>query len=59
MLEALGIGSVRLMTNNPAKVTALEAAGIKVAERVPHEFPANKHNRDYLRVKRDKGGHIF
>jgi GTP cyclohydrolase II len=55
MLALLGISNVRLMTNNPAKVKALESAGIKVIERVPHAFCANPHNRDYLRAKKDSG----
>jgi GTP cyclohydrolase II len=40
-------------------VKALQAAGIEVVERVPHSFPDNIHNRDYLRVKRDVGGHLL
>ena len=58
MLRALGIESVRLLTNNPAKVHGLEAAGISVAERVAHHMPANPHNADYLSVKRTKSGHL-
>jgi GTP cyclohydrolase II len=59
MLALLGYASVRLMTNNPDKVAALEAAGIKVAERVPHSFPDNPHNRHYLETKAKKSGHLF
>ncbi len=59
MLHLLGFKKVRLMTNNPSKVAALEKSGIMVAERVPHSFPDNAHNRDYLRTKSDKGGHLF
>jgi GTP cyclohydrolase II len=58
ILRALGISEVRLLTNNPAKVSGLEAAGIKVVERVPHHMPANPHNADYLAVKRNKSGHL-
>jgi GTP cyclohydrolase II len=58
MLRALGIAEVRLLTNNPAKVAGLEAAGIKVAERVAHHMPANPHNADYLAIKRKKSGHL-
>ena len=57
MLELLGQGSVRLLTNNPAKVAGLEAAGIRVAERVPHVVPGNRHNERYLATKRDRTGH--
>lgn len=59
ILRALGIGEVRLLTNNPAKVAGLERAGIRVAERVGHQMPANPHNTDYLATKRKKSGHIF
>ena len=59
MLRALGIGEVRLLTNNPDKVAGLESAGIKVAERVPHQMPANPHNADYLATKRKRSGHLL
>jgi GTP cyclohydrolase II len=59
MLELLGYGSVRLMTNNPDKVKGLEAAGMKVAARVRHAFPENAHNRRYLRTKAEKSGHLL
>ncbi|HEX4159347.1 MAG TPA: GTP cyclohydrolase II [Rhizomicrobium sp.] len=59
MLTLLGLKTVRLMTNNPQKVEALNAAGISVVERVPHAFPANAHNRNYLRTKAEKAGHFL
>jgi GTP cyclohydrolase II len=59
ILRALGVDTVRLLTNNPSKVEGLEAAGIKVAERVPHHMPANPHNADYLATKRTKSGHLL
>jgi GTP cyclohydrolase II len=59
MLRLLGYSKVRLLTNNPDKVRALQDAGIEVTARVPHAFPENEHNRDYLRVKAEKGGHLF
>ncbi len=59
MLELLGVGEIRLMTNNPAKVAALAAAGVKVAERVPHQLPPNPHNARYLDTKRDRSGHLL
>ncbi len=59
MLAMLGYKSVRLMTNNPDKVAALEQAGVKVVERVAHAFPDNEHNRDYLRTKAEKAGHFL
>jgi GTP cyclohydrolase II len=58
MLRELGIGEVRLLTNNPAKVGALQAAGIKVVERVPHHMPTNPHNADYVATKQSKSGHL-
>jgi GTP cyclohydrolase II len=59
MLDLLGVRAVRLMTNNPAKVAALGAAGTTVAERVPHHLPANPHNQRYLATKRDRAGHLL
>ena len=57
MLALLGQDRVRLLTNNPAKVAGLAAAGIDVTERVAHALPANPHNSQYLRTKRDRTGH--
>jgi GTP cyclohydrolase II len=59
MLELLGAREIRLMTNNPAKVAALEAAGVRVVERVPHQLPDNPHNARYLATKRDRAGHLL
>ena len=59
MLEKLGIARVRLLTNNPDKVVALERYGIRVAERVPHVFPSNGHNERYLRTKATRSGHFL
>jgi GTP cyclohydrolase II len=59
MLRALGIDRVRLLTNNPAKVKGLEAAGVEVAERIAHQMPANPHNADYLAAKRKRSGHLL
>jgi GTP cyclohydrolase II len=59
MLELLGYRKVRLLTNNPDKVAALKAAGVKVVARVPHVFPDNEHNRAYLRTKAAKAGHLL
>ncbi|MBB5984191.1 GTP cyclohydrolase II [Sphingobium lignivorans] len=57
MLHLLGIGEVRLLTNNPAKVAGLEAQGIRVIERLPLALPSNPHNERYLATKRDRTGH--
>jgi GTP cyclohydrolase II len=59
MLRQLGYGTVRLLTNNPDKVAALERYGIRVAERVPHVFPSNGHNEQYLRTKATRSGHFL
>jgi GTP cyclohydrolase II len=58
VLKALGIGAVRLMTNNPEKVAALESAGIQVVERVSAEVEPLESFAEYVRVKQEKMGHI-
>lgn len=57
VLRDLGISSVRLLTNNPAKVTSLEEYGVPVSERVPLTPHPNDHNIGYLLTKRDRMGH--
>jgi GTP cyclohydrolase II len=57
MLERLGQIRIRLLTNNPAKVTALEAQGIAVAAQVALKVGEGEHNRAYLATKRDRSGH--
>lgn len=57
MLTLLAQPVVRLLTNNPDKVAALEASGVRVAERVAHKLPPNPHNERYLATKRDRTGH--
>ncbi len=59
MLRQLGVSRVRLLTNNPEKVAALTRCGIAVVERVPHVFPANDHNKRYLRTKATRSGHLL
>lgn len=59
MLKKLGIRSVRLMTNNPEKVTSLEAEGVRVLERVQHELPSHDHDRQYLVTKKERFGHLL
>jgi len=59
MLDLLNVRTIRLLTNNPAKVAALEAAGVAVAERVAHALPDNPHNAHYLATKRDRAGHLL
>jgi len=57
MLRLLGQAEVRLLTNNPRKAAGLEAAGIRVAERVPLKTDGNPHNQAYLDTKRLRSGH--
>jgi 3,4-dihydroxy 2-butanone 4-phosphate synthase / GTP cyclohydrolase II len=61
ILKLLGIGSVRLMSNNPDKVAGLEKAGIEVVERVPLEIELEpvEPARDYLKTKKEKMGHLL
>ena len=59
ILKALDISSVRLLSNNPDKVAALEQAGIKVVERVPCEVTPSAHAEEYLKTKKEKLGHLF
>ncbi|WP_346837496.1 GTP cyclohydrolase II [Microbulbifer sp. SAOS-129_SWC] len=59
MVDHLHIKSVRLMTNNPRKVDALEGLGITVTERLPHQTGRNPHNVKYLSTKKGKLGHLF
>ena len=59
ILADLGLTSIRLMTNNPAKRIGLEGYGLEVVERVPLIIQPNEHNRFYLETKRDKLGHLL
>lgn len=59
MLRQMGYETVRLLTNNPEKLSGLESWGVKVSERVPHKFPSNGHNEFYLQTKKDRAGHLF
>lgn len=57
LLRELGLTRIRLMTNNPRKLDALQRDGIEIAERVPVESGRNPHNEAYLRAKAEKLGH--
>jgi GTP cyclohydrolase II len=59
VIKSLGVKRVRLISNNPDKVAALENAGIEVVERVPCEAEAHKYSEAYLRTKKEKLGHLF
>lgn len=58
-LRQWGVTSVRLMSNNPVKIKALEDAGIKVTEQMRHIVPANSENEKYLATKRSRMGHLL
>ncbi|HEY1464016.1 MAG TPA: GTP cyclohydrolase II [Terriglobales bacterium] len=59
IFKALGIQSVRLLSNNPDKIAALERAGIKVVERVPCEVSPSAHAEKYMKTKKKKMGHML
>lgn len=59
MLEHLKIKELKLMTNNPRKVKALQELGVNVVERLPHETGRNPHNAKYLETKKGKLGHLL
>jgi GTP cyclohydrolase II len=59
MIVHLGISSVRVMTNNPRKVAALEELGVEVVERIALQTGSNPHNEKYLETKAGKLGHMF
>ena len=57
ILADLGLTTIRILTNNPKKLTGLEGYGLTVVEQVPIEMPPNADNQRYLATKRDKLGH--
>ena len=60
VLKALGVKQIRLLSNNPDKVEAVENAGIEVVERVPCEVePGSSYSEAYLKTKKEKMGHLF
>jgi GTP cyclohydrolase II len=59
MLKSLGIKSVRLLTNNPKKILALQKWNIEITERVEHIYPANPHNIRYLETKKKVSAHLL
>lgn len=59
MLQTLGFGSIRLLTNNPAKTETFRANGITITEQLPLRVAQNEHNRNYLAVKALKSGHLL
>ena len=59
ILQALGVTEIRLMTNNPEKISQLESHGISVLERVSLALESNPHNFDYLKTKKTRTGHLI
>jgi GTP cyclohydrolase II/3,4-dihydroxy 2-butanone 4-phosphate synthase/GTP cyclohydrolase II len=59
MLRMLGVLSVDLITNNPLKIAGLVEEGIPVRKRIPASSSHNAHNREYLKAKRDRSGHLI
>ncbi|HWH45752.1 MAG TPA: bifunctional 3,4-dihydroxy-2-butanone-4-phosphate synthase/GTP cyclohydrolase II [Thermoleophilaceae bacterium] len=59
ILVDLGLSSIRILTNNPKKIVGLEGYGLRVSDQIPIAHPAGDHNRDYLRAKRDRMGHLL
>lgn len=59
ILKSLGFSSVRLLTNNPAKIAMMETSGITVTERVPLKVGETRHNQHYLETKARKSGHLL
>ncbi|HZU76902.1 MAG TPA: bifunctional 3,4-dihydroxy-2-butanone-4-phosphate synthase/GTP cyclohydrolase II, partial [Dehalococcoidia bacterium] len=59
ILVDLGLTSIRILTNNPKKISGLAGYGLSVSDQVPIVHQPNPHNQAYLRAKRDKLGHIL
>ena len=59
ILKDLGLKKIRLMTNNPKKIIGLKGYDLEIVERVPLEIPPNEINQNYLKIKRDKLGHLI
>jgi len=59
ILRELGLGKVRLITNNPVKRAGLEGYGISIVDNIPLCIPANEHNHFYLKTKKNKMGHLL
>ena len=59
ILKDLGIKKIKLLTNNPDKIKAIESSEIEVEKRVPIVIPPNKENFGYLKTKQDLMGHLF
>ena len=59
ILRALGVRTMRLLTNNPDKIYQLEDFGLQICERVPIQVPETAHDHGYLKTKKEKMGHLL
>src|SRR2546430_533810 len=59
VLRVLGVHSIRLMTNNPAKIEQLESYGVRVSSRIPLQIPATSKSLRYLQTKKDRLAHLL
>jgi len=59
ILDDLGVTTIRLLTNNPKKISGLEKYGLKIVKRVPLIIEPNETNKNYLKTKKEKLGHMF
>ena len=59
ILKKLGVKKINLLTNNPSKIKNVENSGIKIISRIPLVTKINEENKNYLKSKKDKSGHIF
>ncbi|MCL2757583.1 MAG: GTP cyclohydrolase II, partial [Coriobacteriia bacterium] len=59
ILHDLGVASFRLLTNNPGKVYGLSGFGLEITQRIPIEVAANEHDYNYMKVKKEKMGHLL
>jgi 3,4-dihydroxy 2-butanone 4-phosphate synthase/GTP cyclohydrolase II len=59
ILKELGLSTIRLLTNNPTKITGLEKYGIEIKERVPLVMKCTEHNKKYINTKKEKLGHMI
>ncbi len=59
ILKGIGVGKIRLMTNNPRKIVGLKGYGLEVSEIVPIKIQTNPENEKYIKAKKEKLGHIL